>query len=259
VVRRVCEAKGLARAAVELESAQVPATLAHEDRLDHVIGHLVQNALDATAGGGSVTVRLRTEGSYVVLEVIDNGIGMSPEFVRDRLFKPFETTKPGGMGIGVYESTQYVAALGGRIEVDSTPGAGTRVRPAAARIGPGARVTGFVAGRCMNGTRRTLLIVEDDPALQKQMQWAFDSYETVVASDRESAIAQLRRYEPPVVTMDLGLPPRPDDPEEGLVAAGRDSLARTGYEGHRFDGPERSRECAPGDRAGSVRLLYQAV
>jgi two-component system, NtrC family, response regulator len=68
----------------------------------------------------------------------------------------------------------------------------------------------------MNGTRRTLLIVEDDPSLQKQMQWAFDGYETVVASDRESAIAQLRRYEPPVVTMDLGLPPRPDDPDEGL-------------------------------------------
>ena len=128
VVRRACEAKGLARAAVELEAAQVPATLAHEDRLDRVIGHLVQNALDATSGGGSVTVRLRTEGSSVVLEVVDTGIGMSPEFVRDRLFKAFETTKPGGMGIGVYESAQYVAALGGRIEVDSTPGAGTRVR-----------------------------------------------------------------------------------------------------------------------------------
>jgi two-component system NtrC family response regulator len=61
-----------------------------------------------------------------------------------------------------------------------------------------------------------LLIVEDDPALQKQMQWAFDKYETIVASDRESAIAQLRRYEPAVVTMDLGLPPHPDDPTEGL-------------------------------------------
>lgn len=128
VVRRVCEAKGLARAAVDIESTQAQAALAHEERLDHVIGHLVQNALDATAGGGAVTVRLRTEGAAVVLEVIDTGIGMSPEFVRDRLFKPFETTKPGGMGIGVYESKQYVAALGGRIEVDSTPGAGTRVR-----------------------------------------------------------------------------------------------------------------------------------
>ena len=68
----------------------------------------------------------------------------------------------------------------------------------------------------MTDERRPLLIVEDDPALQKQMQWAFDRYETVVASDREGAIAQLRRFEPAVVTMDLGLPPQPDDPAEGL-------------------------------------------
>jgi len=68
----------------------------------------------------------------------------------------------------------------------------------------------------MTDARRPLLIVEDDPALQKQMQWAFDKYETIVAADRESAISQLRRHEPAVVTMDLGLPPRPDDPSEGL-------------------------------------------
>jgi len=64
--------------------------------------------------------------------------------------------------------------------------------------------------------RRPLLIVEDDPALQKQMRWAFDKYETVVADDRGAAIAQLRRHEPAVVTMDLGLPPKPDDPTEGM-------------------------------------------
>ena len=127
VVRRVCEAKALARESLDLESAQLP-TLAHEDRLDHVIGHLIQNALDATAGGGSIKVRLRTDGPSVVLEVVDTGIGMTAEFVRDRLFKPFETTKAGGMGIGVYESTQYIQSLGGRIDVDSTPGAGTCVR-----------------------------------------------------------------------------------------------------------------------------------
>jgi two-component system NtrC family response regulator len=69
----------------------------------------------------------------------------------------------------------------------------------------------------VNETRRPLLIVEDDPALQKQMKWAFDGYETVLASDRESAIAQLRRHEPAVVTMDLGLPPNRDDPSEGLA------------------------------------------
>lgn len=68
----------------------------------------------------------------------------------------------------------------------------------------------------MNNKRRNLMIVEDDPALQKQMRWAFDDYETIVASDRESAIAQLRRFEPAVVTMDLGLPPAPDDVGEGF-------------------------------------------
>src|SRR5271169_747144 len=68
----------------------------------------------------------------------------------------------------------------------------------------------------MNETRRRLLIVEDDPALQKQMCWAFDQYETIVAGDRESALAMVRRHEPAVVTMDLGLPPHPDEPTEGL-------------------------------------------
>lgn len=72
----------------------------------------------------------------------------------------------------------------------------------------------------MSDKRRTLLIVEDDPALQKQMRWAFDQYETVVATDRDEAIAQLRRHEPPVVTMDLGLPPAPDDVTEGFRLLG---------------------------------------
>ena len=70
--------------------------------------------------------------------------------------------------------------------------------------------------RVMSEKQRTLLIVEDDPALQKQMRWAFDACDTVVADDRESAIAQLRRHEPAVVTMDLGLPPAPDDVTEGF-------------------------------------------
>ena len=59
----------------------------------------------------------------------------------------------------------------------------------------------------MSEQRKPLLIVEDDPTLQKQMQWAFDQYDTIVANDRTSAIAQVRRFEPAVITMDLGLPP----------------------------------------------------
>lgn len=72
----------------------------------------------------------------------------------------------------------------------------------------------------MSEQRRTLLIVEDDPALQKQLRWAFDGFEAVVAGDRESALAQLRRHEPAVVTMDLGLPPDPDGTSEGFRLLG---------------------------------------
>ena len=63
---------------------------------------------------------------------------------------------------------------------------------------------------------RPLLIVEDDPALQTQLRWSFDKFETLTAGDAESAISQLRRHEPAVITMDLGLPPDPDSVSEGF-------------------------------------------
>lgn len=66
--------------------------------------------------------------------------------------------------------------------------------------------------------RKTLLIVEDDPGLQKQLRWAFEDYEVLLAEDRESAINQIRRHEPAVVTLDLGLPPDPANASEGLAA-----------------------------------------
>src|SRR6478736_4826090 len=65
--------------------------------------------------------------------------------------------------------------------------------------------------------KKSLLVIEDDPGLQKQLRWSFDAYEVLVASDRESALALLRRHEPAVVTMDLGLPPDPDGASEGLA------------------------------------------
>ena len=69
----------------------------------------------------------------------------------------------------------------------------------------------------MTDKRRPLLVVEDDPALQKQMKWAFSDYDVALAGDRESAIAQLRRVEPAVVTVDLGLPPAADSTTEGFA------------------------------------------
>ncbi|MES2015526.1 MAG: PEP-CTERM-box response regulator transcription factor [Pseudomonadota bacterium] len=65
--------------------------------------------------------------------------------------------------------------------------------------------------------KQKLLVVEDDKGLQKQLRWSFDAWEVVVADDRDSALAQVRRHQPPVVTMDLGLPPDPDGASEGLA------------------------------------------
>ena len=69
----------------------------------------------------------------------------------------------------------------------------------------------------MTPDKKKLLVIEDDPGLQKQLRWSFDAYEVLVAGDREIALAQVRRHEPPVITMDLGLPPDPDGASEGLA------------------------------------------
>jgi signal transduction histidine kinase len=124
----VCTAKARHDAPIEFNIAQGVVALGDEERLEHVIGHLVQNALDATANRGNVTVGLERDDGFGIIAVADTGVGMSPEFVRDRLFKPFETTKQTGMGIGVYESTRYVEGLGGRLLIDSSPDVGTKVR-----------------------------------------------------------------------------------------------------------------------------------
>jgi hypothetical protein len=127
LVRRVCAAKTGSRSPILLDLSAVSG-LGHEDRLEHVIGHLLQNALDATADGGEVSVRLSMNGKFASIDVADTGVGMPAEFIRERLFKPFETTKSTGMGIGVYESAQYIRSLGGDIRVESAPGTGTNIR-----------------------------------------------------------------------------------------------------------------------------------
>ena len=91
---------------------------------------MVQNAFDATDANDEtsrVRLTLGRQGSQARLEVADTGHGMSEEFIRERLFKPFQTTKQAGMGIGAYESFQYVQELGGKIEVDSELNKGTKV------------------------------------------------------------------------------------------------------------------------------------
>jgi putative PEP-CTERM system histidine kinase len=114
---RTLEVRGLARLA----------TRGHEDRLERVLGHLVQNALDATPASGQVWIEVARYSGQVTVEVGDTGAGMSEEFVKTRLFRPFSSTKHSGMGIGSFESHQYIRELGGSIEVHTQPGQGTRM------------------------------------------------------------------------------------------------------------------------------------
>jgi hypothetical protein len=127
LAERVARAKAAEPAGVPVEGAQQVMAVAHEHRLERVVGHLVQNAIDATREGGGVRVRVSAQEALAVLEVSDTGCGMSEQFVRERLFRPFETTKAGGMGIGAFETAQYVKEIGGSIQVESRPGTGTRV------------------------------------------------------------------------------------------------------------------------------------
>jgi putative PEP-CTERM system histidine kinase len=112
-----------------LETAAHPklATRGHDERLERVLGHLVQNALDATPVDGRVWLHAERYSGQVKIEVGDSGAGMSEEFIRTRLFKPFSSTKGSGMGVGSYESAQYVRELGGSISASSQVGSGTCV------------------------------------------------------------------------------------------------------------------------------------
>ncbi|MBL8472248.1 MAG: PEP-CTERM system histidine kinase PrsK [Rhodocyclaceae bacterium] len=125
VTESIRRAKVSQRPAVHVEVEDKLVVMAHADRLERVLGNLVQNALDATADEGKVSVSARRNGSSVRVEIRDDGHGMTEQYMRERLFKPFQSTKETGMGIGVYESQQYITEIGGSIAVDSTPGVGT--------------------------------------------------------------------------------------------------------------------------------------
>ena len=97
------------------------------DSIVMVFTHLIHNAQDATPSGGFIDVYAEREKDVIVIHIEDNGEGMSQEFIRTKLFQPFESTKAGkGMGVGVYQAREYVASLGGEIEVESTPTQGSK-------------------------------------------------------------------------------------------------------------------------------------
>lgn len=98
---------------------------ANYPRLERVISHLVQNAIEATPKNGQVWVRLARKDNSAVIIIKDTGHGMSEQFIQKKLFEPFESTKTAGMGIGVFESKEYINELGGQLDVNSQESVGT--------------------------------------------------------------------------------------------------------------------------------------
>jgi putative PEP-CTERM system histidine kinase len=102
---------------------------ADKNQLLAILGHLVQNAQDATDDNGKITIAQKRSTEGVVIEIEDTGCGMTEDFIKNNLFKPFRTTKgTKGMGIGVYEAREIIHAIGGHIEVHSEINVGTRFK-----------------------------------------------------------------------------------------------------------------------------------
>jgi len=130
VIRGVLRARSAERPVPVLAASESGLKVrADPDRLSAVICHLVQNAQEATPDEKRVELRLRADGNWAEIEIEDTGCGMDDGFIRERLFRPFDTTKGNaGMGVGVYESRAFVRALGGELAVSSKPNKGTTFR-----------------------------------------------------------------------------------------------------------------------------------
>jgi signal transduction histidine kinase len=103
----------------------LPIIRADGDQLRSVVTNMILNARDALSSGGRIEIRTEHRGNRVVLSVIDNGCGMSPAFVKDSLFRPFQSTKKKGLGIGLFQSRAIILAHGGGVQVESEIGKGS--------------------------------------------------------------------------------------------------------------------------------------
>ncbi len=119
---RVCDVPNID---VTREFQPLPAILADREQIHSVVMNLVMNARDAVGDGGRIQVRTEQRDGRAVLSVTDSGCGMNPAFVRESLFRPFQSTKKQGLGIGLFQSRAIVQAHGGVMHVESEVGKGT--------------------------------------------------------------------------------------------------------------------------------------
>ena len=125
VVRQVVDKFGRIHP-VALLRAEPARVTANPEALEQALVHLVQNAIDASEPNSSVMLEVYSDGFCAHVHIIDQGHGMTPQFLRRELFKPFVSSKSGGFGIGAFEARELIRAMGGRLEVESREGLGTR-------------------------------------------------------------------------------------------------------------------------------------
>ena len=115
------------RIQVETRLHSTPDVRVEPEQLRTVLHNLLLNSVEAMPDEGKIQVETRQENGQAVLAVTDSGRGMTPEFIRQRLFRPFQTTKPRGLGIGLYQCRQIVQGFGGTLTAESQEGKGTRM------------------------------------------------------------------------------------------------------------------------------------
>ena len=126
VLQEVAAIRAGGRPAPQLKECDPGLLLTNREQLVNILSHLVSNAQEATDDDGEVLLRARSSDEEIIIEIEDNGCGMDERFIRERLFRPFDTTKGNaGMGIGVYESREFVWSQGGEMTVQSRTGRGS--------------------------------------------------------------------------------------------------------------------------------------
>lgn len=95
-------------------------------RVETIVNHLVQNGIEATSDGSPIKITARQQADNVAITIADNGCGMSEAFIANDLFKPFESTKNAGFGVGAYEARTLATSMGGSLRVESRQGKGTK-------------------------------------------------------------------------------------------------------------------------------------
>jgi putative PEP-CTERM system histidine kinase len=128
VQEAISDVKEYVKAPIAKDLEKIPPLLIDREHIHKVLENLLINAYDALGADGQITIVTRCRDTWAEIAVRDNGCGMSKEFIKNSLFRPFQTTKKQGMGIGLYHCKTIVEAHSGRIEVESEEGVGTTFR-----------------------------------------------------------------------------------------------------------------------------------